>query len=332
MPTFTHLKRSRVRIALKGLIALSLLLNVVLVFALIFPSAPAELEKNSPPPESSSTSVESSPEDSPPEIRWRDLDAESPAELAANLRDIGCAERLVQNLLAAEIDRAFHARRRKLTSVTASEQELKKATGRRQLEFHALSAERRRVIEETLGMDWVSAPSKEWGGIRHSQVTASFFGDLDPDHAERAFGLYWRALKSDQWNKGIAHALPPEEFQAFNEERYARFRTEISEIMSPDQQELAELQFYAYDIFDVWSPKQQFGRPLSSQETRDMLRILMPPDYWATRFKVPLANDEELSALRLHAMIDRFGSEVVEHFRNFESRKYLPSNQVFPKE
>ncbi|MGK0189252.1 MAG: hypothetical protein ACI9R3_005069 [Verrucomicrobiales bacterium] len=319
------------------LLRVSLALNVLLTAWALF----ARMDSDEIPAKTraNATTFSDAPEETfgaqPMDVsEWHDLDAGSPAELARRLRDIGCPEHFVQNAVVAQIDRAFAARREALATIEdfwLTHDARKSVELERRLELLALTEERRRTIEETLGIDWSLAPSKRWIGQKRTSVKGFYYGFLPPDRMAKAVAVYEKAEIHGDELDAVSGALTDEEMIEFRKSHYAAFESSIAKVLTSSERERAERWMYGMYLFDVWKSERQFGRDLSHEERDEMLAILKPPDYAARSFSLPLesAYDEELRAEREAAMRERFGEEVVDHYRKFTEEVGL-DNQVFP--
>lgn len=304
-------------------LGLSLILNVCLG---LWIASPGRRSKEEPSQEPKASAPTSSPRLSPQGHieSWADISPVTDAEaFRQDLRHLGCPERLIHQVLVATIDREFADRQKVMSTLSpdqfwTSHDERKELTLERKVDLYMLSNERREAIRKATGKSWSVAPSKRRGDIKSAAEMGFFFGFLPPGAADSASALTKSAevLKDDL--DAIADALPKETLQRYRSGVYESFDKDLNALLTPSQRDSMEVMSFGVELLDVNRPDKKFITDLRGTDRMDLLRILKPPDYMKGFVGLETTPPSERHAEIEAALLERFGPEMVEHYRKLE--------------
>lgn len=183
----------------RTLLAVSLAANVVLGLAVVV-LAPRRLAAPRPP---AGRAVASAPRAAPPPARppaaapapsrpfhWAQIESEDYRQYMANLRALECPERLIRDLIVADLDALYETRRRAVKGerlpLWAGVDRRRAASMAAWQQLHALEQEQRAVTTELLGYPWDREAMETYC---QGEMTAVLLGHLTPDQAMQVLGL-----------------------------------------------------------------------------------------------------------------------------------------------
>jgi hypothetical protein len=218
-----------------------------------------------------------------PEFSWRDIESTNYSIYIANLRNFGCPEATVRDIIVADVNALFAARR--ATGIVTPAQQWWRSTpnpkvaAQAQDELAALDAERRDLLTKLLGPDWATSGA----AIEFAEATATLDGPLLGE-------------------------LPPETKRAVMDiERQSRERlralTLAADGKPPSPAETARLRQQTRDaLAQVLNPAQLDEYLLRFSSEADQLRaslrgLDLSPDQFRSLFHTSDAIDNELQQL-----------------------------------
>lgn len=308
---------------LKSCLVLSLILNLCFgLWVAGVERAPQESDESSPSDPTPSSSPRPNPEGRI--NNWSELPSATHAQsFARDLRRLGCPERLIQHAVIAAIDREFATRQKRMSKLGAehfwtSHDDRQALILERTVDLYTLSNERRAAIREATGKSWSVASSKRWGDVKSAAGRGIFHGFLTPDTADYASALHQSAkiLKDDL--DAIDKALPKETLREYRSGVYETFNEDLDAFLSPEQRDLMEVMSFELQLLDVNRPDKKFITDLNGNDRMDLLRILKPPDYMRGFVGLETTPPNERQAEIEAALLERFGEEMVEHYRKFK--------------
>lgn len=190
-----------------------------------------------------------------------------------NLRVAGFDERIVQNVVVAEIDRLLGDGRVSAPGDAnfwpngpqrdASDRAHRRAERERELG-------RRARIKELLGVEWHETPSAT---IEESLSFLAFLDVEAPDGKEDRTSGLWARLKDRSKELRRADVLKTPEAEARRMQAYRETLDELRRDLGSKGLEELELRVMAMGVDDVWGSERLFGSVMTGQELRELLRI-----------------------------------------------------------
>lgn len=138
------------------------------------------------------------------QLDWRQVESEDYRKYIANLRGINCPEETIRDIIIADVNKLFAARR---TQVEVTPKEFKywqaddtrqwddPVLRERQRKIQDLEAERRALIKDLLGVDYQQEAQKLVGG---PSIFDRMYGFLPDDKRERVQGIVERSSLLEQ--------------------------------------------------------------------------------------------------------------------------------------
>jgi len=166
-----------------GILSISLALNLVLAAALVGlnrqrPAAPANplapARQSSPVAAVAPSPMAANapgPPSHPTRFHWGFIESADYREYIANLRRVGCPERLIRDIIIADVAKLYASRMRELGNLQDDWKpwygsERRQARNReRSARVNALQSEQRALIKELLGVEW----TEQWDALLHDQ-------------------------------------------------------------------------------------------------------------------------------------------------------------------
>jgi hypothetical protein len=185
----------------RNLLVLSLAANLVLGLAvavlapqrLAAPQSPAgkpvAVATRPAPPPTRPPAAATAPAQPRP-FHWAQIESEDYRQYIANLRALECPERLIRDLIVADLDELYRARRRTVKRERlppwAGFDRWRAAFMASDRQFHALKEEQRAVTTELLGYPWDREMMETYC---REEVAALLLGYLTPEQAMQVIGL-----------------------------------------------------------------------------------------------------------------------------------------------
>lgn len=268
-----------------GILLTSVALNLVLATALVvlrgnrpglspvqsvsvaLPSS--HLVVTEPRPPATSPSVTAG---NPAKFHWGLVESADYHQYIANLRAIDCPERLIRDIIIADVAKLYAGRIRELGSVRDDWQpwhgsdRRRARSGEHNARVTALKAEQRALLKELLGIEW----SEQWEGLTHNEGTiALLLGFIPEPKPSQLFAMIEEFSDASREVSEKAHAiLLPED-----REQLARLRqalmTKFGALMTPA--EFEELSLRAQSVSKVTEGEIHLeGVTLSGPELRQI--------------------------------------------------------------
>lgn len=269
----------------KLILGATLGLNVVLAAMLLVPrgkpAPPAPRPSAAGSPTNSSAAPLTTTNVTTPVIpfHWRQVESEDYRRYIANLRALGCPERLIHDIILADIKKLYEAKERANVE-TAYEPWAgrdRRNAGNREWKTRraALEEERRALIRELLGSEWVGRDEyDEWNDNETAGLLCGFLPEGVPAQLNVLTGRYWQ-LGQNIYE--AAQGIYLDEDYAKVETLHAGFMSELAALLSPaDFEELLLRHQYVKgfkgdeDALD--------GIEVSGAELRELMRVSLAPD------------------------------------------------------
>ena len=204
-------------------------------------------------------------------FRWSMLESDDYRVYVANLRAVGCPERIVRDLIAAELEPLYRRHSRDLPEPpfwTAGAARAQASRDRRHAD-RALEAEKRAVYRELVGVDW---PSEEHRSSESLAIGEFFLSFLPEERRTRLVAsIEERDAAADAIRQAADSILLPSD-RAQLQALYERWSAEMSTGLSPT--ELSELRLRMGIMgFDNLDDEDFEGVALTGREFRELARI-----------------------------------------------------------
>jgi len=209
---------------------------------------PSEPETFTPPPSEFLKPTSGSSGSTQPAFDWRQLESTNYQTYIKNLRAAGCPEQTVRDIITADVNTTFAARRAEVTAnsyegfkfwETGTTPGNAKAELKRQKEV--VDAEMQQVVRELLGPDAAAPPTThDWHVTELSQELSI----LPTDKRDAALALLLRNEANDALFKRLSEAhRPTEDSDELNRilQTYEGKRAELARLLSPEEFEQLEL-------------------------------------------------------------------------------------------
>jgi hypothetical protein len=253
---------------MRTIIVASLGLNAVLLGALAYvsvrqpvvPAQPAETPQNEPVrivpkrerPTQRSTAVVSTDA-----FRWSQLESSDFHQYMANLREIGCPEETIRDLIIAEVDKMFAPRFMALAADTQKVdywRSRSKSANPLLTQLRALQDERKALLRELLGID--EDPYAKWANVDLDQLREQGkFSFLPAEKQGQVRGImekYQQLIDAARSGRGdLVGMSSSDEAKRLREQR----QQELAQVLSPE--ELKELSLRDSNTSD--SVRSRFG-------------------------------------------------------------------------
>ncbi len=267
-----------------GLLKFSLALNLLLVsawFALSSkPAPPPSLETNpfAPPPAVVANPAAASTNASVPlvpKFDWRMVESADYRQYITNLRGIRCPERLIRDIVVADIEKLYAGKTTALNAVPINFEpwmgnDRREAAGReRETQKVALDAEKHALIKELLGVDWDFETDRDW---QREPIVGFLLGYLSDEKGPQV--MAWVKACADK-----AHAVRTAADGILIDEDFSRLRgiaedqmAQLAQMLTPA--ELDELRHRA-QLIALDDGVHLDGVTLSGQEFRELAGLTL---------------------------------------------------------
>jgi len=183
-----------------------------------------------------------------PAFDWRQVESEDYRTYVKNLRDIGCPEQTIRDIVSADVRQAFAAQRAEVVAERFRDfkywkSDTEEAAARTALETRQREVDEtmRAAVRELLGADGATLPTHaEWQQAAWSQQ----LGFLPADKRDQTLALLSQSEEVDRQIQVLAggRRIPenPEERLRILE-AYERRKNELRNLLTPDEYELVEM-------------------------------------------------------------------------------------------
>jgi LysM repeat protein len=227
-------------------LAASAALNIVLVALLLSPAhqnSPAGTEADPPPPASNGAGVKPQVVVRKQFFSWSELESPEYPVYISRLREIGCPEQTVRDIVIADVNQMF-ARRRAAEIPEPAQEWWRSEPGTNFLatataKMQALEQERRALLTRLLGPDWASGGSPRTSLALNGPV----LGELTPESRQAVQDIVTRALQRAQAYTNGLDGKPVDRAELARYEQ--QMRGELAKILTPAQLEEFLLRYSA---------------------------------------------------------------------------------------
>lgn len=213
---------------------------------------------------------------------WAQIESDDYRQYIANLRAIGCPERLIRDLIVKDVEELYDRREAALPVASlppwAGRERRHKADAQNALQRAALAEEKRAVLQELLGFAW------EGEAIRlcqNEEFVWILLGFLPDDLAMKTLSLpksYEQA--SERIREQADNILLPADRAALNA-LADQFEAELATLIGPHQVEELELRLQAISVLNDFHLD---DLDLTAQQARELARL-------SRRIKDPIRED-----------------------------------------
>jgi len=270
-------------VKLARLLILSLGLNALLALVWLYlwqqPAAPVR-PPAAPPPRAETTTPRQSAAPAPSPVpavtpfRWSQIESPDYHQYIANLRAVGCPERLIQDIIVADVTSLYHGKSVKLNRAVMAHpvEPWVGADQRKRMQQNAkeqeveLGAEERALIKELLGIDWNKQITDIWG----STDTALMLGYLPEEKVQPLLAL---AVRLDEGMNRIqtesGGIMIAEDYVRMNRLRDGLL-AQATQLLTPAEADELEHRFQ-YLMFSELEHNHLEGVAFSSAEFRELV-------------------------------------------------------------
>ncbi len=182
---------------------------------------------------------------------WQEVESGDYLSYIANLRDIGCPETTIRDIIIADVNQLFA--RKRLTEIVTPDQQWWRSdpdpelVARVQQKAEALDAERKALLDRLLGDGWETNDSlQKVANTAGIQFSGPVLSRISPENQRLVLDITSRSVEATQnyLKDREAHGLPaePAELARLREQT----RTELEKVLTPAELEEYLLR-YSYD-------------------------------------------------------------------------------------
>lgn len=292
----------------KPIIGLSIALNLALAAALAWtvsrkPAIPADSAKTGSPPATAAVNEETKPAKTTAQLvpaaaapgksfDWRMVESEDYKKYIANLRSIGCPEETIRDIILADVNKLFEARRRELNGSTNKFQYWKAGNPlaglmdpKRMERQQTLNQEKRTLLKELLGV----VPDEKPDILAGYNPFETMLDFLPASKQSQVTDIYmkYQAKVAGAMGNGAPDAEDMKNMQKVQKEMDA----ELAKLMSPEEYQDYQLRMSQTAMI----MRMQLGSfDPSEQEFRDIFKLKKPfDDDYSSMFGTTATTKEE---------------------------------------
>lgn len=210
-------------------------------------------------------------------FKWSRLESEEYPAYVANLRDLGCPEKTIRDIILPDIERLYSKRRAEVSAARdfwMSGLERVAADRERKQKLMALVTEEADLIKGLLGVDWLNSRDSRTGDQRFEYMIAYLLTTtLSPAQAKQMITQVKKYEAQRQLLLQEARGVLAPEDRAKSRELVKNFRNEMSKLMPPQEFEEFNLKAAAIEQHQLAERSSQVGLSLSPDEFREIVRL-----------------------------------------------------------
>ena len=265
---------------------------------------------------------------------WDQVESADYVAYIKNLREIGCPEDTIRDLIVADVNEMFT--RRRVTEVPSPEPSWwhtspdTNATDAVLDKIHALDAERRLLLLRLLGLAWESGYDAMPPALRTVITFSGSLADLSATNKEKVLAVVVRAQEKRQAYVEARRQrnLPPDAQETLQLDR--ELRGQFVPLMRPDQMEEFLL---TYSETARRLRADLVGFELTAEEFRTLFRVrdaieLQPEYYYAGNNPDALKRQAELAAKREDALKTVLGKDRYAAYQLGRDPDYLEARDL----
>ena len=204
-------------------------------------------------------------------FNWARIESDDYRQYIANLRALGCPERLIRDLIVRDVEELYDRREAALPAANlppwAGRERRQKASAQNTLQRAALAEERRAVLQELLGFAWEGEAIRL---CRNEEFVWILLGFLPDELAMKALSLPNRYEQaSERIRKQADNILLPADRAALNA-LADRFEAELATLIGPSQVEELGLRLQAISVLSDFHLD---DLDLTAQQARELARL-----------------------------------------------------------
>jgi hypothetical protein len=207
-------------------------------------------------------------------FHWRQVESDDYRQYVANLRAIDCPERLVRDILLADIESLFQARHRALDDAPPAfepwtgQRQRKAVMQARRARAEALELEKRALIKDLLGIEW-SNSEHDW---EEESMVALLLGFLPQEKAPQLMGLIENSTAAARRVRDAADGILIAEDYARLDAMRAELFQQLGQLLTPAELEETHLRAQLFKgLFG--SDLHTDGVALSGAEFRELIGL-----------------------------------------------------------
>ena len=205
-------------------------------------------------------------------FHWRQVESEDYRRYIANLRAIGCPERLIHDIILADINELYDRRERDMETVAfepwfgADRQEAERRN--QNARERSLQDERSALVRELLGTEWSENGDKGWV---EEEIVALLLGYLPDGVPLQLMALVEKYGSLGSRVRAEAHGILLDEDFAKLEALHAGLLNGMAALLSPADMEELRLRAQLFTMFDGVKEALE-GVEVSGAELREIMR------------------------------------------------------------
>jgi hypothetical protein len=184
---------------------------------------------------------------------WRTIESKDYEKYAANLRSVGCPEKTIRNIILADVERLYAARRRDLGSkgpFWQGDSQRRKAERTQEKELAALKQEQAVLIQRLLGIEWFPDRDHMFDKFEEQALMRFTFGPLPEENLRRVVHLLgkYEALQREVEHRCDGIRLEEDDAQLGN--LYRQMLRELALALTPSQMEETMARASAFELLN----------------------------------------------------------------------------------
>jgi hypothetical protein len=186
-------------------------------------------------------------------FHWRTIESEDYEKYVANLRAIGCPEKIIRDIILADVERLYAARRRDLgikSPFWLAGSQRRKAGRMQEKELDALKQEQESLIQSLLGIEWFPESDRTFDKFEDQALLRFMSGPMPEESLRRVVHLMG---KYEALEKEVEHRCDGIRLEADNaklESLYQRMLGELASALTPAQTEEMMARAAAFELLD----------------------------------------------------------------------------------
>lgn len=235
----------------------------------------------------------------PLQFHWSQIESDDYPQYIANLRAVGCPERLIRDLIVADLDHLYTRRRQAVRAPPlppwAGTDARGAAEEAHRVQLDALEEEHQAVLHGLLGFAWNREAIELWN---NEQIAWALLGFLSDDQAVKVAGLVESLTDQARRVRDRAEGILLDEDVAVLEELASRFDRDVAALLTPQQTEEFKLRLQALGLALSGRSLHFETAELTAFEVREIVRLSLAQADFVREELLDLEVPEEERAAR----------------------------------
>jgi hypothetical protein len=205
-------------------------------------------------------------------FHWRMIESEDYDEYVAHLRAAGCPEKTIRDIIVADVERVYAARRaaaRVQGSFWVTGNSRRRVERAQEEKLEALKKEQEELIQRLLGIEWSAEGDRELEKLEDQALWRFLCGPMSEDSFQRVTQLIakYDALKGEVEHHCAGIRLDEDDAQL--ERLYRQMVQELASVLTPMQLEEMKARVSAFGLF-AFNPVSVEGVDVTAAEVRQI--------------------------------------------------------------